>query len=338
MGREAGFLKVKAQKNISMDTEKRLELAKKNAAELVTEEEVRGILEEKRVPVTYCGYEPSGEFHLGHMVTGNKLIDLEKAGFNVKVLLADWHAWLNRKGDWEFIHGTAKEWEKQFKAFGLKDAEYVLGSSFQKKAEYMEDLLKLSHSSTINRALRSMQEIAREIETARVSQILYPLMQITDIKHLKVDLTEAGMEQRKIHMLGREIMQEIGCKKPSFVHTPLLSSLSGGKGKMSSSLPDSVVSSKDSEKEVEKKVGKAFCPEKRAEGNPVLEIAKLVVFPKTKEIEVKRDKKFGGNISFLSFPELENEFRKGSLHPMDLKKAIAGHLNEILQPLRKARR
>ena len=56
--------------------------------------------DKKRV---YAGYEPSGEIHLGHLVTVNKLIDLKEAGFEVVVLLADLHAFLNRKGTMEQV-------------------------------------------------------------------------------------------------------------------------------------------------------------------------------------------------------------------------------------------
>jgi len=51
-------------------------LATRNTVEVVTDDELRELLakEKKRV---YAGYEPSGEIHLGHLVTVNKLIDLQ---------------------------------------------------------------------------------------------------------------------------------------------------------------------------------------------------------------------------------------------------------------------
>jgi tyrosyl-tRNA synthetase len=47
--------------------------------------------------------EPNGPMHLGHFVTITKLLDLERAGFKVVILLADVHALLNRKGNEEEI-------------------------------------------------------------------------------------------------------------------------------------------------------------------------------------------------------------------------------------------
>src|SRR3989338_1648581 len=209
-----------------MNLEKKLEIVKRNVEEIITEEKLVELLKKKKHPITYCGYEPSGGIHLGHLVTITKLLDLQKAGFRVKVLFADWHAWLNRKGDWDFIHKTAKHWEKGFRAAGLSEAEFILGSKFQRKMGYVDDVVTLALKTTMNRALRSMEMVARDIENAKVSQVIYPLMQIADIKWLKIDFVEAGIEQRKIHMLGLETLHEINYNAPVFCHTPLIPSLS----------------------------------------------------------------------------------------------------------------
>lgn len=318
-----------------MNLEEKIELVKHNTVEVVSEDELEALLKAKKQPVTYCGYEPSGEMHLGHMATTGKLIDMENAGFKVKVLFADWHAWLNRKGTWEEIGELAKVWGKVYRKLGLKNAEYVLGSSFQRKNDYIDDMLKLSLGITIKRGVRAMQEVARDMESGHISQIIYPLMQITDFKHLKVDAAQAGIDQRKIHMLAREVLPEIGYIKPVVAHTPLITSLQGEGTKMSSSSPNSLISARDSEKDVEKKIAKAFCPEKKVDGNPVLEIAKLVVFPRVDKIAIKRPEKFGGNVEYNNYNELSAAFAGGKLHPADLKKAVSEELNAMLAPVRK---
>ncbi len=318
-----------------MDLSQRLDLIKRNTVEIVTEDELKQLLETKKKPVTYCGYETSGEVHLGHMVTVTKLMDLEKAGFKVKILLADWHAWLNRKGTWQEISAMAELDKKAFKKLGLEDPEFVLGTDFQRTNEYIDDVLKLSIGTTVNRAMRSMQEVARDFENAHVSQMIYPLLQIADIKHLGVDVAQAGIEQRKIHMLGREALHLIGGKPFVCVHTPLINSLLGPGKKMSSSEPNSMISVRDDEAEIKRKISKAYCPEGVVEGNPVLEIAKYVVFPRVAKLKVERPAKFGGPVEFASEAELEAAFAEKKLHPMDLKNAVALELGRVLAPVRK---
>ena len=315
-----------------MDLSKKIELIKRNTQEIIGEQQLKDILKLKK-PVVYCGYEPSGPIHLGHLVTITKLIDLQKAGFHVKVLLADWHTWLNRKGDWDFIHKQCKIWQNGFKAAGLK-AEFILGSKFQRNLNYIDDVLSLALSTTMNRSLRSMQEVARDIENAKVSQVIYPLMQIADVKYLKVDLVQAGIEQRKIYVLGIEVLPLIKYKVPAFVYTPLISSLKGP-GKMSSSEPENMISINDSNDVINKKIMNAYCPEGIVENNPILQIMKLIVFPRNDKITIKRPSKFGGNLEFKDYDELERMFSVRKLHPQDLKSSCSEYLINILTPIRK---
>jgi tyrosyl-tRNA synthetase len=315
-----------------METEKRFELIKRNTEEILTEEELKKVLEKKK-PVVYCGYEPSGPMHLGHFVTVTKLMDFEKAGFKVIVLLADIHAFLNRKGTEEEIKKEVENWRKTVKAIGL-NAEVVLGSSFQFNKEYQLDIMRLAQSSTINRGLRSMQEIARDIEHATISQLLYPIMQAADIKHLQCDVAEGGMEQRKVHMIAKDMKDVL---KHNFVavHTPLITSFKGPGEKMSKSIPGSGLSVTDSYEEIKKTVKNAFCPEKIAQDNPIMQVSRLIIFPHTKVMKIERDKKFGGDIEFKSYEELERAYAKGELHPLDLKNSVAEYLERIIAPIRK---
>ena len=309
-----------------------MELIKRNVQEIVTEEGLKELLKKKKSPIVYCGYEPSGPMHLGHFVTITKLMDFEKAGFKAKVLLADIHAFLNRKGDEEEIKKEVENWKKTIKAIGL-NAEVVLGSSFQFDKEYQLDVMRLAQGSTINRGLRSMQEIARDIENATISQLLYPLMQVADIKYLGVDVAEGGLEQRKVHMIGKDMMNIL--KHPFVaVHTPLITSLKGPGEKMSKSIPGSGISVTDEYEEIKRVISKAYCPEKIANENPILQIARLIIFPRIEVFDVKRAEKFGGNLKFKDYGNLEESYKEGRLHPLDLKNAVIEYLEKIIAPIR----
>lgn len=315
-----------------MNVEEKFQLLKKNAEEIITEDALKELIKKKKSPVVYCGYEPSGPIHLGHFVTITKLMDFAKVGFKVKILLADIHAMLNKKGSEEFINKEVKAWEKTIKAIGLK-CEIVLGSSFQYKKEYQFDLMKLAQATTINRGLRSMQEIARDVENATISQLLYPIMQVVDIKHLKVDVALGGLEQRKVHMIGKDLAKEL---EYSFIpfHTSLITSLKGPGEKMSKSIPGSGISVTDSYEEIKKTIKGAYCPEKITKDNPVLQISKLILFPHLNQLKISRPEKFGGNLSYSDYKDLESDFVQGKLHPLDLKNAVAEALEKIISPIR----
>jgi len=308
------------------------QLVRRNTVEVVTEEELSDVLKSSK-PVVYCGYETSGPVHVGHMVTATKLLDFHTAGFRVKVLLADVHTMLNRKGDADWIQSMVGYWTECFRGLGLAEAEYVRGSDFQFGREYVGEVLRLALNVTMNRALRSMQEVARDIENARVSQVIYPLMQAVDIKALGVDVAYGGLEQRKIHMLARETLPELGYRKPVCVHTPLLCSLQGPESKMSSSRPETLIAVDEEPDSIKRKIKAAFCPPE-AEGNPVLDIAKLVLFPRLGSMEVKRPAKYGGDVEYASYTDLESDYLSKKLHPSDLKEAVSAGLSGVLEPVR----
>jgi tyrosyl-tRNA synthetase len=312
----------------------RLELIKRNVQEIVTEEELEELLKKKDSPVAYVGYEPSGKIHLGHVLTVNKLLDLQNAGFEIIVLLADVHAYLNQKGTLEEVHKTADYNRDCFIALGLdpQRTRFVYGSDFQLTPDYMLNVLKLTTTASLNRARRSMDEVGRKMDDPKVSQMVYPMMQAIDIALLGVDVAVGGIDQRKIHMLAREGLPALGFKSPLCIHTPILLGLDGKK--MSSS-SDNFISVDDPEEDINQKMKKAFCPAGQVTENPMLELFRYHICPRYEEIVFERPEKYGGDLVCRGYAELTTVFSEGQLHPMDLKKGAAKYMNMILEPVRK---
>ncbi|MDH7596376.1 MAG: tyrosine--tRNA ligase [Methanothrix sp.] len=311
----------------------RLELVIRNTEEVVTLEELQEMLDAREHPRAYVGYETSGNIHLGHMLTANKLLDMQRAGFDVVVLLADLHAYLNEKGSLEEVRRIADYNKECFIALGLdpERTEFVYGTEYQLRPEYVIKVLQMARNTTLNRARRSMDEVSRSAENPMVSQMIYPLMQAVDIADLKIDVAVGGMDQRKIHMLAREELPKLGFPAPVCIHTPLIPGLDGKK--MSSSKGNNIAVDEPAE-EIEKKIMAAYCPAKITENNPITEIFKYHIFPRVDSVTVRRPAKFGGDVTFDSYRALEESFVSGSLHPMDLKKACAEQMIEILAPVR----
>jgi tyrosyl-tRNA synthetase len=315
-----------------MKPDDRYELITRNAEEVVTDEEVRGIADNPEGKRAYVGYEPSGVLHIGHMLTANKLIDLQEAGMEVVILLADVHAYLNEKGTFDEIQETAERMREGFVAFGLDEekTEFVLGSEFQLDDDYTLDVHSLSVRVTLNRARRSMSEVAREEDNPKVGQIWYPLMQAVDIARLDVDLAVGGIDQRKIHMLARDHLPDIGYEAPTALHTPILTSLEGGGDKMSSSEGDPIAMD-DSREEIEDKILGAYCPP-QTDGNPVAEIYRYHVFPRFDRVVVERPEKYGGDLEYASYDELAEDLDTGELHPQDAKEALVDYVDRLVEP------
>ena len=309
-----------------MSNQEKLEIIQNGTLEIIEPEELIELFDNEK-PIAYTGYEPSGKIHLGHAITIMKLKQLQKMGFHIKILLADYHAYLNGKGNLEDIKVTAEYNKKCFQALGLdSETEYVLGSSYQTEPEYTNNVYQLATLTTLKRAKRSMDQVSRHDAST-----IYPLMQTADMAYLKADVALGGMEQRKIQMLARETLPKIGEKAPVCIHTPLLHGTDGD-DKMSSS-KGNFIAVDDTPKDIKKKINKGYCPKGEIENNPMIEICENFLFPNQETIKISRPEKFGGNLE-LTHEELIKQFSASELHPMDLKNGVSDFLIEFLEPVR----
>ncbi len=341
-----------------VDVEKRLELITRGAEEVVTLDELRRKLEEGGKLRGYLGYEPSGLFHIGWMIWAEKVKELVEAGVEFILLEATWHAWINDKfgGDIETIRKAAEYIRHSLRALGVPvdRIRFVQAEELVSDPDYWALLLKVSKNTTLARAKRALTIMGRRADEAELdsSKIIYPFMQVTDIFKLGVNIAVGGMDQRRAHMLARDVAEKLGLPKPTALHTPLLTSLAGigragGGGlreidadtiievKMSKSKPETTILIHDPPNLIKEKIRRAYCPPRETSLNPIIEINKHILFRKPGfTLFVKRPPKYGGDLEITSYEELEKLYVEGKLHPADLKAATAEALSELLEPVR----
>ncbi len=336
-----------------MDINKRISLIKEVGEEIITEEELKQLLIKKKNPIAYDGFEPSGtDIHIAQgllrAININKMV---KAGCKFKILVADWHAWANNKleGNLENIQKVGKYLIEVWKACGMDDkVEFLWVSDLVNNEGYWKKVMQISRNSTVKRIIRCGQIMGRsESEVLQASQIFYPCMQAADIFQLEVDICQLGMDQRKVSVLARELGPKLGFYKPVVVSHHMLmglgqppkSSLKGAERgiqlKMSKSRPDTAIFMSDSKEDIKRKINKAYCPEGVVEENPILEYCKYIIFEKNKTLKIERPKKWGGNLEFGSYEDLEKRFSQKKVHPMDLKQSVGEELNNLIYPVRK---
>ena len=336
-----------------MDITEKVELIKKSpTGEVVTEEELLDLFKKNSSPKCYIGLEVSGFLHLGSLIsTGFKINDFIKAGVHCTVFLADWHTLINDKlgGDWDKISKVSKYYEDAFKEF-CPGVHIKTGSqlySEEKNKEYWKDLVLFTKHMSLARTMRTLTIMGRteKEEKLDLAKLLYPPMQAVDIHYLDLDIVHAGMDQRKIHMLVRDIFPKMGkdWKVPVAVHHKLLLGLTKPTesssedkvlGKMSKSDPNSTIFIHDTDDEIKSKINKAWCEEGNIENNPLLEISKQIIFHEYNEMKAERPEKFGGNVSYSKYSQLESDFANKKLHPTDLKLAVSNLLIPLVSKIR----
>src|SRR5207245_11406113 len=187
---------------------------------------------------------------------------------------------------------------------------------------------RIAKTTTAQQAMRALPNMARDMKTQNVetSSLFYPCMQAADIFEMNLDVACAGIDQRKAHVLAREAGEKLRWQKPVALHTPMLMGLAGILGsdkgsydedpklssvsatKMSKTKPENTILLHDSPEIIEDKLRKAYCPPKIVEENPVIEYYRLLAFSTSKIVSLNRDQKYGGDLKFSTYKELEETY------------------------------
>lgn len=299
-----------------------------------------------------------------------KIADFLTAGVNVKVLLADLHAFLDAsKSTLETVQYRVKYYSKLlitvFTVLGVPTdkLEFITGSSYQLKPDYTLDVYRFHALTSTREAEHAGADVVKESESPLMSSLLYPGLQALDEQYLDVDFQFGGVDQRKIFMYAATFLPKLGYSKRAHLMNPMVPGLSGGK--MSASDPKSKIDFLDTAADIKNKIKAALCPPGEVENNGVIAFIKTVLIPiqalRIEQAErrgekapvgegsfvkpgapegtifsISRPEKFGGDIHVKSYEELEKAYVAGDIHPGDLKTGVQEALIQFLSPIRKS--
>jgi tyrosyl-tRNA synthetase len=326
-----------------MTPQEKKELITRDLQEVVGDEKITEILNERNLKI-YWGAAPTGKMHVGHLVPMFKIADMLRAGCEVTILFANMHAYLdNMKTTWdllemrtEFYELLTKEMLKRVNV-SLDKLKFIKGTEFQLQEKYTLDMYKLSALSSTRDTQRAGADVVKQTDNPKMSGLLYPILQALDEEYLEVDAQFGGVDQRKIFMFAREFLPKIGYNKRIHLMNPLVPGLTES-GKMSSSEPNSKIDFDDTDKEIRKKINKAYSVDGQVEGNGLLAITKYVLFKfleqEQRPLEINRPEEYGGKIIYEKYNDVERDFAEKKLSSIDLKQGVADELIKLITPIR----
>ncbi|PWN31033.1 tyrosine tRNA ligase [Jaminaea rosea] len=352
-----------------LNAEETFTLITRDLDEVLGADNLKALIAKNDRPLrAYWGTAPTSRPHIGYFVALTKIADFLQAGVQVKVLLADIHAFLdNLKAPIELVRHRVDFYQRilisVFKAIGVPTERltFVVGSSYQLTPEYTMDVYRTAALTTEHDCKKAGAEVVKQVASPLLSSMLYPGLQALDEQYLDVDFQFGGVDQRKIFTYAEALLPKLGYAKRSHLMNPMVPGLKGSK--MSSSDHGSKIDFLDPAESVRSKIKSAVCEPKStpADGNGVLAFAKAVLFPVSRlraeaaggegiaEPFVPADapkgtlftialpEKFGGGVlNFAEYSELERAFVAGEVHPADLKKGVADALVKLLAPVQKA--
>ncbi|KAI2498603.1 tRNA synthetases class I (W and Y) [Fragilaria crotonensis] len=329
--------------------------------ECISESELKSLLLAKRDIGfnLYDGFEPSGRMHIAQGVF--KAMNVNKctsSGGTFVFWVADWFALMNDKmgGDLEKIRVVGEYLQQVWKAAGMNLENVVFKWASEeitdKADKYWPLMLDVARRFNVTRIKKCCQIMGRLEGALTTAQILYPLMQCTDVFFLKADICQLGVDQRKVNMLAREYCDFAKIKrKPVILSHHMLYGLKQGQEKMSKSDPDSAVFMEDAAEDVERKIRYAYCPTKEetsAESvsavddagkesmnlsqdnlkNPCLDYVRHIIFAPPGATFT------AGGTTFTDFTAVRDSFLGGTLSEGELKTGLTDELNRLLEPVR----
>ena len=234
-----------------MDTKQQLDLIKRGAVEIFSEQELAAKLEtaakENRPLRVKAGFDPTApDIHLGHTVLLRKMRQFQDLGHEVYFLIGDFTAQIGdptgrsqiRKTlSREEIAENAATYKKQVgKILDLDKVKVVFNSAWFEKMSVAE-FLGLTMHVTVSQVMQR-EDFKKRLEAKQdisMLEFMYPILQGYDSVYLKADIELGGTDQIFNLLVGRDMQKDFGQEPQVVLTMPLLEGLDGV-NKMSKSL------------------------------------------------------------------------------------------------------
>ena len=299
---------------MDMSPQEQLRQLKRGAVEIISEDELLKKLERRTPLRVKAGFDPTApDLHLGHTVLIQKMRQFQEFGHQVIFLIGDFTGMIgDPSGKSEMrkqltrdqVLRNAATYKEQI--FKMLDPEATV---VEFNSRWMEQLgaaglLDLSGKYTVARMLErdDFKKRYHAQEAIGIHEFMYPLIQGHDSVVLEADVELGGTDQKFNLLVGRELQREAGLEPQVVCMMPLLEGTDGVQ-KMSKSLGNHI--------------GIAAPPEE--------------IYGRTMSVSDDLMWRYCELLSSRELDEINSEkssVAAGSLHPMEVKKALAAEMVE----------
>ena len=274
----------------------------------------------------YTGRGPSGEMHIGHLIsflTAKWLQD--EFGCNVYIMMSDDEKFCVKNN--LSLEQVDKQSEKDFKeiaAIGFDPDK----TFFFKDTEYIKHLYKIALQFAKKTNFSNARAIFGFTNETNLGHSFYPNIQNapTAFEKNKFCLIPAGIDQDPYWRIQRDVAQKIGYRKATAIHNKLLPPIQGMDGKMSSSDKKTAIYLTDTPELVKNKINKfAFSggrptleEHKKLGGIPEIDVAYNWLYILLEEDDKK-------------IKEIYTKYKSGEMTSGEIKKILVEKLNSFLE-------
>jgi tyrosyl-tRNA synthetase len=295
-----------------MDVNAQIEVIKRGAVEVLPVEELLKKLKRGRPLKIKAGFDPTApDLHLGHTVLIQKMRQFQELGHEVIFLIGDFTGMIGdpsgksetrRQLTRDEVLKNAETYKAQI--YKILDAQKTIIEFNHRWMEKMDaaGVIELSAKYTVARMLEreDFKQRYQKQQPISIHEFLYPLMQGYDSVVLKADVELGGTDQRFNLLMGRELQREYGQEPQVILTMPLLEGTDGVQ-KMGKSL-NNYIGINEAPEEI---FGKVMS----ISDDLMWRYYELLSCKELREIQAAR-----------------HAVESGTLHPMEVKKSLAGEL------------
>ena len=318
--------------------------------------------------IILTGDRPTGRLHIGHYVGSlRRRVELQNSGQfdKIFIMIADAQALTDNADNPEKVRQNILEVAMDYISAGLDPEKSVLFiqsqvSELTELTFFYDNLVtvqRLQRNPTVKQEmlLRGYSDDGTDNKAGiPVGFFCYPISQAADITAFKATVVPVGEDQEPMLEQTREIVRKFNATYGETLVEPAIMlpdnaaclRLPGtdGKAKMSKSLGNCIYLSDPADVVWDKVKGMYTDPQHlqvsdpgHVEGNTVFTY--LDAFCKPEHFEKFRDCFIGKKVSFTfnSLDEVKDQYRKGGLGDMMIKKFLNEVLNDTLEPIRQRR-
>jgi tyrosyl-tRNA synthetase len=230
-----------------MQPDEALSILKQDAAQIISEEELRAKLGLGRPLRVKLGVDPtSPDLHLGHSIILRKLRQFQDLGHQAVLIIGDFTSMIGDPSGRsatrpqltrEEVNANAETYRAQaFKILDPARTELVGNGDWLGKMNF-EDVIRLNSMMTLQQLLQR-EDFRNRIDEGHpihAHEIQYPIMQGWDSVMVKSDVELGGTDQLFNNLVGRDLQKQQGQPPQVVMVLPILEGLDGEK-KMSKSL------------------------------------------------------------------------------------------------------
>jgi len=223
--------------------EKQLEIIKRGAVEIISEEELKKKLEEsakhKKPLIVKAGFDPTApDIHLGHTVLLRKMRQFQDLGHKAVFLIGDFtgrigdpsgKSELRKQLSPQVIAKNAQTYKKQIsKILDMRKLQVVFNSKWFDKMKGLEFGKLLTHYTATRMLERDDFSLRiKERKPLYMSEFIYPILQGYDSVVLSADIELGGTDQKFNLLVGRDLQKDFGQAPQVVITMPLLEGTDG---------------------------------------------------------------------------------------------------------------